>query len=111
LSTLSYRGDSGAVAGLSADYVNAVRQEITNIYGSNNIGVITFNLRIFNLRVKIDTDSHGKRKFLIEIAILSSIFVDSHGKRKFLIEIAILSSIFVDLMILAVRSFWFQSLS
>jgi len=64
LSTLSYRGDSGAVAALSADYVNAVQQEITNIYDSNNIGVITlnlriFNLRIFNLRVKIDTDSQG----------------------------------------------------
>src|SRR5207244_11491689 len=33
--------DSMAVAAVSADYVNAVQQEITNIYGSNNIGVIT----------------------------------------------------------------------
>ena len=33
--------DSMDVAAVSADYVNAVQQEITNIYGSNNIGVIT----------------------------------------------------------------------
>ena len=33
--------DSMAVVAVSADYVNAVQQEITNIYGSNNIGVIT----------------------------------------------------------------------
>jgi putative ABC transport system permease protein len=33
--------DSIAVVAISADYVNAVQQEITSIYGSNNIGVIT----------------------------------------------------------------------
>ena len=30
-----------AVIALSGDYVNAVQQEITNLYGSNNIGVTT----------------------------------------------------------------------
>ena len=33
--------DSMDVAAISPDYVNAVQQEITNIYGSNNIGVTT----------------------------------------------------------------------
>lgn len=33
--------DQMAVIALSGDYVNAVQQEITNLYGSNNIGVTT----------------------------------------------------------------------
>jgi len=34
------RYDSMAVAAISGDYVDTVQQEITNVYGSNNIGVI-----------------------------------------------------------------------
>ena len=30
-----------AVIALSGDFVNTVQQEITNLYGSNNIGVTT----------------------------------------------------------------------
>jgi len=33
--------DEMVVLALSGTYVNAVQQEITNLYGSNNIGVIT----------------------------------------------------------------------
>ena len=34
-------GDQMAVIALSGDFVNTVQQEITNLYGSNNIGVTT----------------------------------------------------------------------
>ncbi len=59
--------DSMAVAALSADYVNAVQQEITNIYGSNNIGVITPKA-ILQTRQQFQS---GNSSFILDIAFIS----------------------------------------
>jgi putative ABC transport system permease protein len=59
--------DSMAVAATSADYVNAVQQEITNIYGSNNIGVITPKA-ILQTRQQFQS---GNSSFILDIAFIS----------------------------------------
>ena len=59
--------DSMAVAALSPDYVNAVQQEITNIYGSNNIGVITPKA-ILQTREQFQS---GNSSFILDIAFIS----------------------------------------
>jgi putative ABC transport system permease protein len=59
--------DSMAVAAVSADYVNAVQQEITNIYGSNNIGVITPK-SILAARQQFQS---GNSSFILDIAFIS----------------------------------------
>jgi putative ABC transport system permease protein len=56
-----------AVAATSADYVNAVQQEITNIYGSNNIGVITPKA-ILAARQQFQS---GNSSFILDIAFIS----------------------------------------
>jgi putative ABC transport system permease protein len=56
-----------AVAAVSADYVNAVQQEITNIYGSNNIGVITPK-SILAARQQFQS---GNSSFILDIAFIS----------------------------------------
>ena len=59
--------DSMSVAALSGDYVNAVQQEITNIYGSNNIGVITPKA-ILQARQQFQS---GNSSFILDIAFIS----------------------------------------
>src|SRR5581483_11171289 len=59
--------DSMAVVAISADYVNAVQQEITNIYGSNNIGVITPKA-ILQTRQQFQS---GNSSFILDIAFIS----------------------------------------
>jgi putative ABC transport system permease protein len=59
--------DSMAVVAISADYVNAVQQEITNIYGSNNIGVITPKA-ILQTRERFQS---GNSSFILDIAFIS----------------------------------------
>ena len=59
--------DSMAVAAISADYVNAVQQEITNIYGSNNIGVTTPKA-ILAARQQFQS---GNSSFILDIAFIS----------------------------------------
>jgi putative ABC transport system permease protein len=59
--------DSMAVAATSADYVSAVQQEITNIYGTNNIGVITPKA-ILAARQQFQS---GNSSFIIDIAFIS----------------------------------------
>lgn len=59
--------DSMAVAATSADYVDAVQQEITNIYGSNNIGVITPKA-ILQTREQFQS---GNSAFILDIAFIS----------------------------------------
>ena len=66
--------DSMAVAALSPDYVNAVQQEITNIYGSNNIGVITPKA-ILQTREQFQS---GNSSFILDIAFIS-LLVDAVG--------------------------------
>ena len=43
--------DTIEVAAISGDYVNAVQQEITSLYGSNNIGVITPKAKAWKVKV------------------------------------------------------------
>src|SRR6266571_4843374 len=59
--------DSMAVAALSGDYVNAAQQEITNIYGSNNIGVTTPKA-ILQARQQFQS---GNSSFILDIAFIS----------------------------------------
>jgi putative ABC transport system permease protein len=59
--------DSMAVVAISADYVNAVQQEITSIYGSNNIGVITPKA-ILQTRERFQS---GNSSFILDIAFIS----------------------------------------
>jgi putative ABC transport system permease protein len=59
--------DSMDVAAISPDYVNAVQQEITNIYGSNNIGVITPKA-ILAARQQFQS---GNSSFILDIAFVS----------------------------------------
>ena len=59
--------DSMDVAAISADYVNAVQQEITNIYGSNNIGVTTPKA-ILAARQQFQS---GNSSFILDIAFIS----------------------------------------
>jgi putative ABC transport system permease protein len=59
--------DSMDVAADSPDYVNAVQQEITNIYGSNNIGVTTPKA-ILQTRQQFQS---GNSSFIIDIAFIS----------------------------------------
>jgi len=59
--------DGMAVAAVSADYVNAVQQEITNIYGSNNIGVITPKA-ILAGRQQFQS---GNSSFILDIAFIA----------------------------------------
>jgi len=59
--------DSMAVAALSGDYVNAAQQEITNIYGSNNIGV-TAPKAILQARQQFQS---GNSSFILDIAFIS----------------------------------------
>ena len=59
--------DSMAVAALSPDYVDTVQQEITNIYGSNNIGVITPKA-ILQTREQFQS---GNSSFILDIAFIS----------------------------------------
>ena len=59
--------DSMAVAALSPDYVNAVQQEVTNIYDSNNIGVITPKA-ILQTREQFQS---GNSSFILDIAFIS----------------------------------------
>jgi putative ABC transport system permease protein len=59
--------DSMAVAALSGDYVDTVQKEITNIYGSNNIGVITPKA-ILQTREKFQS---GNSAFILDIAFIS----------------------------------------
>jgi putative ABC transport system permease protein len=59
--------DSMAVAATSADYVDAVQQEIANIYGSNNIGVITPKA-ILQTRQQFQS---GNSSFILDIAFIS----------------------------------------
>jgi putative ABC transport system permease protein len=59
--------DSIAVVAISADYVNAVQQEITSIYGSNNIGVITPKA-ILQTRERFQS---GNSSFILDIAFIS----------------------------------------
>lgn len=59
--------DSMAVAAISPDYVNAVQQEITSIYGSNNIGVITPKA-ILQTRQQFQS---GNSSFTLDIAFIA----------------------------------------
>jgi len=59
--------DSIAVAALSGDYVNTVQQEITNLYGSNNIGVITPKA-ILQTREQFQS---GNSSFILDIAFIA----------------------------------------
>ena len=59
--------DSMAVAAISGDYVDAVQQEITSIYGSNNIGVITPKA-ILQTRERFQS---GNSAFILDIAFIS----------------------------------------
>jgi putative ABC transport system permease protein len=59
--------DSMDVAANSPDYVNAVQQEITNIYGSNNIGVTTPKA-ILQTRQQFQS---GNSSFILDIAFIS----------------------------------------
>jgi putative ABC transport system permease protein len=59
--------DSITVAAKSADYVNTVQQEITNLYGSNNLGVITPNA-ILQTRMQFQS---GTATFALEIAFIA----------------------------------------
>jgi putative ABC transport system permease protein len=59
--------DSIAVAAISPDYVNAVQQEITGIYGSNNIGVITPKA-ILQARQQFQS---GNSSFTLDIAFIA----------------------------------------
>lgn len=59
--------DSIAVAAISADYVNAVQQEITGIYGSNNTGVITPKA-ILQARQQFQS---GNSSFTLDIAFIA----------------------------------------
>ena len=63
--------DSMAVAALSGDYVNAVQQEITNIYGSNNIGVITPKA-ILQARQQFQS---GNSSFILDIACVAQFLI------------------------------------
>lgn len=59
------------VAALSPDYVNAVQQEITNIYGSNNIEVTTPKA-ILQTRQQFQS---GNSSFILDIAFISLLVV------------------------------------
>jgi len=59
--------DEMVVLALSGDYVNVVQQEITNLYGSNNIGVITPKAIMQTLQ---HTQS-GSSSFTLEIAFIA----------------------------------------
>jgi putative ABC transport system permease protein len=59
--------DSIVVAALSGDYDNAVQQEITNIYGSNNIGVVTPKA-ILAARQQFQS---GNSSFILDIAFIA----------------------------------------
>jgi putative ABC transport system permease protein len=59
--------DSMAVAAISGDFVDAVQQEITNLYGSNNIGVITPKA-ILQTRQQFQS---GNSAFILDIAFIS----------------------------------------
>jgi putative ABC transport system permease protein len=59
--------DSITVAAKSADYVNTVQQEITNLYGSNNLGVIT-PTAILQTRMQFQS---GTATFALEIAFIA----------------------------------------
>jgi putative ABC transport system permease protein len=61
------RYDSIAVAAKSPDYVNTVQQEITDLYGSNNLGVITPNA-ILQTRMQFQS---GTATFALEIAFIA----------------------------------------
>lgn len=63
--------DSMDVAALSPDYVNAVQQEITNIYGSNNIEVTTPKA-ILQTRQQFQS---GNSSFILDIAFISLLVV------------------------------------
>ena len=55
------------VAAIFGDYVNAIQQEITNLYGSNNIGVITPKA-ILAARQQFQS---GSSSFTIDIAFIA----------------------------------------
>lgn len=59
--------DEMVVAAQSADYTNAVQQEITNLYGSNNIGVITPKA-ILQARQQFQS---GNSSFILDIAFIA----------------------------------------
>jgi putative ABC transport system permease protein len=59
--------DEIVVAAQSADNVNAVQQEITNIYGSNNIGVVTPKA-ILAARQQFQS---GNSSFILDIAFIA----------------------------------------
>ncbi|HYT45004.1 MAG TPA: FtsX-like permease family protein [Methylomirabilota bacterium] len=59
--------DEMVVLALSGTYVNAVQQEITNLYGSNNIGVITPKAI---MQAQAHTQS-GSSAFTLEIAFIA----------------------------------------
>jgi putative ABC transport system permease protein len=59
--------DQMAVAALSGDYVNSVQQEITNLYGSNNIGVTTPKA----ILQTIQRFQGGNNSFTIDIAFIA----------------------------------------
>ncbi len=59
--------DTIEVAAISGDYVNAVQQEITSLYGSNNIGVITPKA-ILAARQQFQS---GSSSFTIDIAFIA----------------------------------------
>jgi putative ABC transport system permease protein len=59
--------DEMVVLALSGNYVNVVQQEITNLYGSNNIGVITPKAIMQTLQ---HTQS-GSSSFTLEIAFIA----------------------------------------
>src|SRR5919109_4895258 len=59
--------DSMAVAAISPDYGNAVQQEITSIYGSNNIGVITPKA----ILQTIQQFQSGNSSFTLDIAFIA----------------------------------------
>src|SRR5919108_655039 len=66
--------DEMVVLALSGTYVNTVQQEITNLYGSNNIGVITPKAI---MQAQADTQS-GSSSFTLEIAFIA-LFVGAIG--------------------------------
>jgi len=59
--------DSITVAAKSPNYVNTVQQEITNLYGSNNLGVIT-PIAILQTRMQFQS---GTSTFALEIAFIA----------------------------------------
>jgi putative ABC transport system permease protein len=59
--------DEMVVLALSGSYVNAVQQEITNLYGPNNIGVITPKAI---MQAQVRTQS-GSNSFTVEIAFVA----------------------------------------